>query len=307
MSMSTHNIVFDIGGMRFRSGIVDDEGRLTNQVAFESPTLPKEIVEHITRIVESNALIARDPIVGIAIGGMVETNGGVTSGAMNMFEFPLLERLQLRYPVVVLNDAKAAALAESRFNPNLREKSSFVLMTVSAGIGGGVVINGELYEGHTGVAGEVGHMIIDRGQNAYCRLGHRGCLDALASGRAVNNRLKQFWREGHWTQFEREVELRDLPQLLAQCDGMAHRLVEEAGKWIGAGVMHIIRVVDPCEIVFKGYLMTELWQYIHPSIASVLASYERGIPLSLSSLGENVGLIGAGIAAERLRESLAKV
>jgi len=305
--MSTQNIVFDIGGMRFRSGVVDDEGRLSNQVAFTSPTQPEEIVDHITRIVESNALGLADPYVGVAIGGMVEKNGGVTAGAMNMVDYPLVERLQLRFPVVALNDAKAAALAEAKYHPRLRNQASFVLMTVSAGIGGGVVINGDLYEGHTGVAGEVGHMIIDRGQDAYCRLGHRGCLDGLASGRALDNRLKRMWREGHWTHLEHEVVLRDLPDLLAVGDGMAQRLVAETGKWIGAGVMHVIRVVDPCEIVFKGYLMTELWHYLHPHIALVLESYERSIPLSLSSLGENVGLIGAGIAAQRLRASLVQV
>lgn len=305
--MSNHYIVFDIGGMRFRSGVVDDDGNLSNQVAFESPHHPEEIVDHITRIVESNALSIRDPYVGIAIGGMVESNECVTSGAMNMFDYSLVKELQLRYPVVVINDAKAAALAEAKYHPRLKDERSFVLITVSAGIGGGVVINGDLYEGHSGIAGEVGHMIIDRGQEAYCRLGHRGCLDALASGRAMENRLKHMWRQGHWAHLEREVELRDLPDLLDAGDGLAKRLVEEAGKWIGAGVMDVIRVIDPCEIVFKGYLMTELWDEIHPYIAGVLEAYERTIPLSLSSLGENVGLIGAGIAAQRLRESVARV
>ena len=299
--MSNSYIVFDIGGMHFRSGVMDDDGHLSNQVMFDSPTHPDEVVDHITRIVESHSLIARDPIVGIAIGGMVEYNEHVTAGSMNMFDFPLVERLGLKYPVTVLNDAKAAALAEARYHPRLREGCSFVLMTVSAGIGGGIIISGNLHDGHAGVAGEVGHVIIDRGQDEYCRLGHRGCLDALASGRALDNRLKRLWREGHWTHFERAVGIHDLPDLLAAGDGMAQRLVVETGKWIGDGVMHIIRVVDPCEIIFKGYLMTELWEHIHPHIAGVLVSYERSIPLSLSSLGENVGLVGAGLAAQRLR------
>lgn len=148
-------------------------------------------------------------------------------------------------------------------------------------------------------------MVIDRGLDEYCRLGHRGCLDALASGRALNNRLKRLWREGHWSNFERAVNIRDLPALLADGDGMVQRLIQETGRWIGSGVMHIIRVVDPCEIVFKGYLMTELWDYLQPHIARVIAAYEREIPLSLSALGENVGLVGAGIAASRLRETAA--
>ena len=304
--MNKHYIVFDIGGMRFRSGVVDDEGRLTDVVTFDSPTHPDEIVEHIARIVESNAYGIDDPIVGIALGGMVKHDGRVISGAMNMFEYPLTERLNLKYPVKILNDAMAAALAEARYNERLKNDSSFMLMTVSAGIGGGVIINGQLYEGQTGTAGEVGHMIIDRGQDEYCRLGHRGCIDALASGRALDNRLKRLWREGHWTHMENGVDLRDLTELLAQGDGMAQRLINETGVWVGAGVMNIIRILDPCEVVFKGYLVTELWQYLKPAIARVLAAYEREIPLSLSSLGENVGLIGAGIAAQELREALAR-
>jgi len=303
--MSNSYIVFDIGGMRFRSGVVDDEGRLSNLVTFDSPTHPDEIVEHITRIVESNALVALDPIVGIAIGGMVQTNGKVIAGRMNMFDFPLAERLQLPYPLAMLNEAQAAALAEAKYHPRLAGNANFVLMTVSAGIGGGVIIDGALYGGQRGIAGEVGHMIIDRGQNAYCRLGHRGCLDALASGRALSNRLQKLWREGHWTHYAQGVTLRDLPGLLVAGDGMAQQLIKETGGWIGTGVMNIIRVIDPCEIIFKGYLMTELWDYIHPYIADVLDGYKRRIPLSLCSLGENVGLIGAGIAAQELRMAAA--
>ena len=244
-------------------------------------------------------------MIGIAIGGMVEKNGLVTSGAMNMFDFPLAERLNLRWPVTILNDAKAAALAETTYNTRLAERNSYLLLTHSMGIGGGIIINGELYEGHTGTAGEIGHLIIDPRLDCYCRLGHRGCLDALASGRALNNRLRSLWCEGHWTNYEREVTIRDLRDLLADGDGMAQSLVREVGLWIGTGIMQILRVLDPCEIVCKGFVATELWEYLEPHVSYVLSSYERKIPLSLSMLGENVGLMGAGIAARRRHGSLA--
>ncbi len=299
--MAQQDIVFDLGGMRFRAGLVDDAGKVTAPVAFDSPTDPDEVVEHIRRIVDSYAFALHDPAIGIAIGGMVETNGNVTAGTMNMFDFPLAERLALKRPVTVINDAKAAALAEARYNPRLADKKSFVLLTVSAGIGGGIVIDGDLYPGHSGTAGEVGHMIIDRGQDFYCRLGHRGCLDALASARALNNRMMHLWRAGHWSQFEHGLTLDDLPPLLAAGDGLALRLMREAGMWLGAGVMQLIRVIDPCEVVFKGYLMTSLWEYLEPAIADVLAGYDRRIPMSLSVLGEHVGLVGAGLAARQDR------
>lgn len=305
--MATHDIVFDIGGMRFRSGLVDELGRVTLVVAIESPTDPEEVIEHIQRIVESFSISTQDPAVGIAIGGMVTRNDLVTAGAMNMVDYPLAQRLKLKYPTVVINDARAAALAEATYNPRLSERASFVLLTVSAGIGGGIVIGGDLYGGHQNIAGEVGHIIIDRGQNFYCRLGHRGCLDALASGRAVNNRMRKLWREGHWTHLEDGATIRDLPNLLAENDGMALRLVEETGQWIGHGLMQVIRVVDPCEVVFKGFLITELWNHLRPHIMRVINNYGYDIPLSLSSLGENVGLVGAGIAARRLREKPALV
>ncbi len=299
--MSTHDIVFDIGGLRFRSGLIDDHGVVSNQVTFDSPANPYEFVDHIQRVVASYATMANDPAVGIALGGMVEKNGLVTSGAMNMFDFPLAERLNLRWPVTIVNDAKAAALAETTYNTRLAERSSFLLLTHSMGIGGGIIINGDLYEGHTGTAGEIGHLIIDPGLDCYCRLGHRGCLDALASGRALNNRLKRLWRQGHWTHYPHEVAIRDLRDLLAEGDGMAQSLVREVGQWIGVGIMQILRVLDPCEIVFKGYVATDLWEYLEPHIAYVISSYERKIPLSLSVLGENVGLVGAGIAVRRQR------
>ncbi|HEX2949381.1 MAG TPA: ROK family protein [Armatimonadota bacterium] len=301
--MPMQDIVFEIGGMRFRSGLVDENGRVASRVAFDSPTRPEEVVEHIQRIVESYAVSAPNAAVGIAIGGIVEKNGLVTSGTINMSEYPLAEKLALTRPVAVINDAKAAALAEAVYNPRLAGESSFVLMTISTGIGGGVVLNGELYEGETGTAGEVGHMIIDNGQDLYCRLGHRGCLDALASGRALDNRLRKLWREGHWNQHGNGIGIQDLPSLLANNDGMAQRLIRETGQWIGAGVMSIIRVLDPCEIIFKGYLVTELWPYLQPHIANVIRGYERTVPMSLTSLGDNAGLVGAGIAIRRRQQS----
>lgn len=299
-------IAFEIGGMRFRSGLVDATGNVKSRVAFDSPARPDEVVEHIQRIVESYSVTAPNAPVGIAIGGIVDKNGTVTSGAMNMVDYPLEERLGLKRPVVVINDTKAAALAEAAFNPNLAAKPSFVVMALSNGIGGGIVLNGDLYEGHTGTAGEVGHMIIDNGQNYYCRLGHRGCLDALASGRALDNRLKKLWREGHWTQHEGSIGIHDLPELLASNDGMSHRVIRETGAWIGIGVMQIIRVLDPCEVIFKGYLATALWPYLQPHIAGVIAGYEREVRMSLSSLGDNVSLIGAGIAVRRRQLQLAE-
>ncbi|HOF86641.1 MAG TPA: ROK family protein [Armatimonadota bacterium] len=299
------DIVFDIGGMHFRSGLVDENGRVSAQVAFESPGDPDELVEHIRRVVDSFSVSTVNPAVGIAIGGLVTKDGLVTAGAINMVDYPLIQRLALRHPAVVLNDARAAALAEAHFNPRLSGRSSFLLLTVSAGIGGGVVIGGELYEGHHNIAGEVGHLIIDRGQDCYCRLGHRGCLDALASGRALNHRMRKLWREGHWTHLEEVATLKDLPQLLADGDGMALRLVAEAGKWIGEGMMQTVRVFDPCEVVFKGYLITALWEYLHPHISAVIRAYGYDLPLSRSALGEHVGLIGAGLAAQRLRAQLA--
>ena len=302
--MATQDIVFEIGGLRFRSGLVDDKGHISSRVAFDSPARPEEIVEHIQRIVESYSVAEPDASVGIAIGGIVEKDGNVTAGAMNMVNFPLAERLELRRPMVVINDAKAAALAEATFNPRLSCKSSFLLMTISNGIGGGVVMNGDLYEGHTGTAGEVGHLVIDQRHDYYCRLGHRGCLDALASGRALDNRLRKLWREGHWTQHEGGVTIHHLQELLASNDGMAHQVIHETGQWIGQAIMQIIRVLDPCEVIFKGFLIMELWPYLQPHVSNVLKGYERDVPMSLSVLGDNVGLVGAGLAIRRQEQKL---
>ena len=297
--METQDIVFEIGGMRFRSGLYDSTGRVTSRVAFDSPARPEEIVDHIKRTVESYSITSPQASVGIAIGGIVEKKGLVTAGTMNMFDFPLAERLALGRPLVVINDAKAAALAEATFNPRLSCRNSFLLMAISAGIGGGVVLNGELYEGHTGTAGEVGHLIIDATKDVYCHLGHRGCLDSLASGLAMDNRLRKLWREGHWSHHLEGVSIHHLPELLAENDGVAHTLMQETGTFIGQGVMQVIRVIDPCEIVFKGYLISTLWPHLQPHISAVLHGYQRDVPMSLCALGDNVGLVGAGLAVRR--------
>ena len=135
------------------------------------------------------------PIVGIGVGtpGLVNTREGVVVTAVNLEwqDLPLSQLLEKRYklPVLVLNDSQAAAIGEFVYGGEHTPDENMVVVNVIHGIGAGILINGRLFQGDGGGAGEIGHVVVQE-NGELCRCGKRGCLETVASARAVVKQLK---------------------------------------------------------------------------------------------------------------------
>jgi glucokinase len=186
-------IAVDVGGTKLAAGVVDDRGQLTDRGRIETPRhdhldaerLWEDLVGLVDPVVEAAA--GRALALGVGCGGPMSP-GGETVSPLNIpawRDFPLRARLADRYglPTAVENDAKALALAEGWVGA-AAGVDDYIAMVVSTGVGGGIVSGGQLLEGAGGNAGHVGHVIVEPA-GRRCACGGRGCLEAEASGLAI--------------------------------------------------------------------------------------------------------------------------
>jgi len=186
----TSALAFDIGGTKLAAGVVDTTGRLSARTRVDTPrtTDPEAVFAALAGLVDSlGAEAAGATVCGVGCGGPM-TAGGEAVSPVHIpawREFPLRRRLAewTGLPTFVDNDAKAVALGEGWVGAAAGE-SAFVGMVVSTGVGGGIVLDGRLLDGRAGNAGHIGHVIVEPGgRDCFC--GGRGCLEAEASGRAL--------------------------------------------------------------------------------------------------------------------------
>ncbi|HSR27244.1 MAG TPA: ROK family protein, partial [Actinomycetes bacterium] len=181
-----HAVGLDIGGTKIAGGVVTESGRVLDRTRV--PTPPDDQAATLAALLALvDELWARNPgaeAIGLGAAGLVERPGGIARWAPhNTYRRMELRRLlheRTGLPTSVDNDANAAAWAESRFGAGAAS-GDLVLVTVGTGIGGGLVLDGGIYHGEHGFAGELGHLIVDP-EGDRCACGNRGCLEAMASG-----------------------------------------------------------------------------------------------------------------------------
>jgi glucokinase len=195
--------------------------------------------------------------------------------------------------VALENDADAAALAESSWGAG-KHKSRLVYVTVGTGIGGGVVLDGELYRGVDGAHPELGHHVVDP-SGPPCSCGFRGCWESLAAGPAM---AAWFQSQAPADYPHREnVSARDVCRMAQQGDELARRAVEREAYYLGLGLANLINLFAPDAIVLSGSVLKSSLLFLD-GIRSVISRGCRFVPfekaeLALASLGEDANLIGA--------------
>ena len=200
--------------------------------------------------------------------------------------YPIAEHLRaaLPVPVIVENDAHAAAFGE--YSAGYLDCRALCLVKVSTGIGAGIVIDGKVYQGIDGGAGDIGHIRLADQTDAVCQCGARGCLAAVASGRAIARALTSLGIDA--------ASGRDVGSLLARGDIDAMRLTQEAGRLIGEVMAGLVCLLNPGVLLIGGPLATA------PLITGVretlyplsLPRATRHLDVQLASLGEDAGIIG---------------
>src|SRR5436190_18094654 len=265
----------DLGGTKILSGIFTNslECISTAKLSTKSQRGVPEVIERIGRCVHDavdEADLSLKQVAGVGIGapGAVEFETGTVIFAPNMEgwkDVALKKELekQLGVPVFVENDANIAVLgvhgAELKGKPK-----SVVGIFVGTGIGGGLVINGELYNGFNHTAGEIGHMVIDI-NGPKCGCGNRGCFEALASRTAIFQRIKAGVKDGEKTLLTEmlgdsldDMRSGDLRKAIRRGDKFVGKVMEQTAEYIGIGVANLINIFSPEVVVLGGGVMEAL-------------------------------------------------
>ncbi|MEW5991400.1 MAG: ROK family transcriptional regulator [Chloroflexota bacterium] len=280
-----HVIGLDLGEFRFRAAILDLRGRVLETREREVTGLNgEEALNVVHELIDELKTRTPGTLLGIGVGtpGVVDASTGTIRWAVNLDwqELPLGRLLRDRHavPVEVANDSRAAALALQLFGG--APTTNLVAIKVGRGIGAGVVLGGELFHGDGFGAGEIGHTVVEV-DGARCRCGQFGCLETVASARAIVERATELAREGDAAAPDRTLD--DVREALEAGDEPIRRLVVSAGRSLGQVIAGMIGLLDVERIVLHGSV-TSLGQ---PWLEAVRDEARRR---SLGLLSRNVAI-----------------
>jgi glucokinase len=309
-------IGIDVGGTKISGGVVDAAGTVIDEARRVSPaTDADQIVQTIVDLVTE--LRAAHPVVGVGVAaaGYIDKQRATVLFAPNLAwrHVPLRARLEaeLTLPVVIENDANAAAWGEFRFGA-AKDVDDLLLVTVGTGIGGGVVLDGQLMRGGFGVAAEIGHLRVVPGGRP-CGCGNLGCLESYASGSALVRQTRERLAAG--TLLGRDLLDRaggDLETLTGPMitdaardgDAFAVEQLADVGRWLGEGIGSLVAVLDP-EMVAIGGGVSGAGDLLLDPLRSAFGSqltgrgYRPVADVRLAELGNGAGLLGAADLARR--------
>jgi glucokinase len=296
----------DLGGTWLRVGLAGPDGEVRHRArartaATEGPAGVLAQIDALVREVVSAEPQARLSGLVLAVGvpGPVDSGAGVVEGAPNLpgwRRVPVRDRLEklLGCPCLIEHDANLAALAEHRRGTG-RGTQDFVYVTVSTGIGAGLILGGQLYRGHQGYAGEFGHMVIVP-DGPLCNCGNRGCLEALSSGTAIARAAGV-------------SSASEVGRLAAAGDVGAQEVLGKAARYVGLALGGLINLLNPEAVALGGGVLAsspKFWADVLTSISDAsFPSVRVTCRVERAALGEEQGLLGAvelGLDYARERE-----
>ncbi len=307
--MTDHIIAVDLGGTQVRAALCDTEGHIIKRAAVAAQA--DEGVEAVfTRIVATIRQVMSEQVrcIGVGAPGPLDPWRGIVLESPNlpgMINFPMKARLEaeFRVPTFAGHDANIAALGEHRYGAG-RGVAHLIYVTISTGIGGGIIINNQLHLGWRGFAGEVGHQTLDA-NGPLCNCGNIGCLEVLAAGPAIERAAQAALYAGRESKMRALVN-DDLTQvrgkIIAQAardgDALAQEIYARTGFYIGLGLINLLHSFDTELFVLGGGVAIHTWDLLYPQITATLnrhafASMSKGVRIVPAQLGDDVGLLGA--------------
>ena len=318
--MKTYVVGIDIGGTKLATVVADSTGQILSKV--RKPTLAEKgpeyalqlLFEMVRESIEQAGLQqASISAIGVSCGGPLDTKTGVIYSPPNLpgwDALPLKAQLESEFqiPVTIENDANASALAEFRFGGG-RGYGAVLYMTMSTGIGGGIVIDGQIYHGANDSAGEVGHQIL-LPDGPRCGCGKRGCLEALCSGPAIARRAQaaiQAQRAegkasattllnlagGHIEDVKSEYVL----AAARTGDALALQLVDETAYYMGWGIANLVNILNP-DIVLLGTIAIAAGDLLINPIRKTVSEFAmtrpaEAVKIEPAQLGDALGDLAA--------------
>ncbi|WP_113719053.1 ROK family transcriptional regulator [Arthrobacter dokdonensis] len=293
---SSYVLCADIGGSHATVAVMTADGTLghIDAVEFDVTTGPVDGLARLKAAFDEMiaAQSGRLLSIGISLPGPVDVANGHVDSPSRMpgwHRYPVRAELSGHYavPVTVENDANAMALGE--YAVRTPRPDQMIVIKAGTAIGSGFIINGSVYHGATGVAGDITHVRTAAAGDTLCSCGNRGCLETIASGAAVVRLLQEAGAEVHSTA--------DMVRLVGDADPMATGLVRGAGRHLGEVVSAIVNFFNPSAVYLNGVLSTlepfvaafrsQLYEGCHPLVTKELI-------IAASVLGENAGLVGIG-------------
>jgi glucokinase len=320
-SKSDYVVGVDLGGTKILAGIFNNslESIGIAKISTKSQRGVESVVSRIERCVRDavdEADLTMKQIAGVGVGapGAVDFEAGTVIFAPNMDgwkDVSLKKDLekQLGLPVYVENDGNIAVLgvhvAELKAKPK-----NVVGIFVGTGIGGGLIINGELYSGFNHTAGEIGHMVIEI-SGPKCGCGNKGCFEALASRTAIFQRIKAGIKEGEKTLLTdmlgdalEDLRSGDLRKAIRKGDKFVTKIIEQTAEYIGIGVSNLVNIFGPEVVVLGGGVMEALSDEMMSVIIKTAKEHAmpgtmKGVEIIASKLGDNAGITGAAVLARK--------
>jgi glucokinase len=300
----------DVGGTKLAAGLVTADGGVHAFATAPSPATegPDEVVRRLCALAGEVLAGVTAEVCGAGIGccGPVNAHTGVVHEPPNLtgwYDVPLASMVSaaLGMPTWVENDATAATVGEWRFGAG-RGATDMVYLTISTGVGGGIVAGGTVLRGSSGNGGEPGHVVvIPNGRRCNC--GSAGCLEAYVSGTAIADRARERLAEGAAS------TLAALPVLTAEVvaaqagagDRLATEVWLETTDLLGSAVVGLVNLFEPQVVVLGGGVTRTGEQLLAPVRARVRAlamgPAARAVRITLATLGEHVGVVGAAAVA----------
>jgi glucokinase len=306
-------VAVDIGGTHIRVAVYEpDSTTPLNHQRTRSLATEPGVYDRLEQAVESVWPREKVAAIGIASPGPLDPYAGTILATPNIPEwknFPLTAKLSQHFgvPAFLDNDANMAGLAEWRYGAG-KGHDNLVYLTISTGIGGGVITSGCLLQGFRGMGAELGHMIIDP-EGPLCGCGHRGHVESFCSGPSIARYVKEQIEAGQPSTLRAQPGLS--AALIAEAaragDALAISAFERAGHYLGIGVANYLAIFDPSILIFGGGV-SQAGDYLFKPFEESLrkhtfhSHYLDNLVITRAALGDDAGLLGA-LALARMKST----
>jgi len=313
--MEKYSIGIDLGGTKILAAIVNP---ITGEVICSVKKKTKKekgsdfIIKRISKVIselisKSNISINQISSIGIGIAGQVDRDTGVLIAAPNLdcenvnFKVALSEKFSK--PIYIGNDVEVATIGELVFGAG-NTHQNFVCVFVGTGVGSGIVMNGKIYTGFSGTAGEIGHIVVSSGGRA-CGCGANGCLEAYASRSAIEQKIKGAIKKGHksiisdYIKDDGIIRSKYLKMAFDKKDDIVLNCLTEAAEYLSSGLASVINFLNPETIILGGGLINAIDSFFdltqRKTIAKCLPTPSLVTKIEKTKLGDMAGVIGAAL------------
>ncbi|TET16916.1 MAG: ROK family protein [Dehalococcoidia bacterium] len=311
-------LAIDLGGTKIIAAIISNQGQVMarEQCLTLADEGPQSVINRILSAIDHLLSLSRIDSsqlnsISIAAAGAINFEKGLVTSSPNLpgwYNIPLRDVVKEKYRVntFLINDASAAALGEHHFGAG-KGINNFIYLTLGTGIGGGIIINGKLYSGPCGSAGEIGHMTIDV-NGPRCSCGNIGCLETLASGTAVAREAVRRIRQGEVSSLteivEGEIESITAEKVGAAAqdgDSLALEVILKAANYLGVGMVNLVNIFNP-EMIIVGGGVAKMGDLLLDPAKQVVRERAFQLPAQAVSivpaqLGDDAGVLGAAAFA----------